>query len=812
MSHDQEEIGVNVPNIPLVLQQQRLRHITSLFIRNLAISLPSQDQGNGRHNEFQQPHLYFTIHSDETTDGVRGRQKNDSSQTALYESEKVAYTSNPSWASFKINETAFASLTEFILRLWIGHNGNYMPALHWQISLKKLQYLGNTLFNEDVHYHSNAVVFKMNGLYHGHNTSVNTTIHSGMLDCSDIRNSYSVFALQRIAACYKMNRRSKQKRDHHQHHINVQLLGNSPVVQLKCAMESLHHRIAHLRSLLKREKALLTNERKEANKQCLKLQQSVSDLAKKKEHLQVHQSRHKDSHNLYLCNRENAAHLAGQLALQRRNILSELTHIFPIATVRHTLPSPRKKGVAVVSDVYVICGVKLPDSEHFNTKEDNHTSVALGYAAQLLSMMSQFLLVAMRYQIVQQGSHSSVIDHVTEKLNDKERIFPIYVRGNKDRFLFEYGVFLFNKNIAQLRYHCGLGTQDLRPTLHNIRTLLQDRLGAKPISLGSSSIKSGSFLVPTTATESKSDMLVELGESSKGSLYDNTVASLQVCGMFNFSRTQNFTWYLCFVNTVFAGNSQMGTSLNLLVDYQPLAGWLVFLAKNEAKSTDLSSLRGELFGATEMKKSRDRSPHLSDHGRDTTQFQPLSSKDIRTRLNTESVESISPSFTPHRTQLTGLEELGQSNDLNNKESFATARAELFGTKSSMQKVYEPTRWGKRVTGKVNVRNSSQRDELFGKSGFNSRNDEFRTKSDTGSSKSSSESFVEDFIIVTDCSDKEKKSGEGFSYMSALSDHHSTDQNGEKNGLSIELKNPNPFRVSAAGQLTSFSQSDDLDLC
>nr|XP_026690118.1 UV radiation resistance associated protein [Ciona intestinalis] len=760
MSYDQEEIGVNVPNIPLVLQQQRLRHITSLFIRNLAISLPSQDQGYGRHNEFQQPHLYFTIHSDETTDGVRGKQKNDSSQTALYESEKVAYTSNPSWASFKINGTVFASLTEFILRLWIGHNGNYMPALHWQISLKKLQYLGKTLFNEDVHYHSNAVVFKMNGLYHGHNTSVNTTIHSGMLDCSDIRNSYSVFALQRIAACYKMNRRSKEKRDHHQHHINIQLLGNSPVVQLKCAMESLHHRIAHLRSLLKREKALLTNERKEANKQCLKLQQSVSDLAKKKEHLQVHQSRHKDSHNLYLCNRENAAHLAGQLALQRRNILSELTHIFPISTVRHTLPSPRKKGVAVVSDVYVICGVKLPDSEHFNTKEDNHTSVALGYAAQLLSMMSQFLLVPLRYQIVQQGSHSSVIDHVTEKLNDKERIFPIYVRGNKDRFLFEYGVFLFNKNIAQLRYHCGLGTQDLRPTLHNIRTLLQDRLGAKPISLGSSSIKSGSFLVPTMATESKSDMLVDLGESSKGSLYDNTVASLQ---------------------------------------------------KN-AKSTDLSSLRGELFGASEMKKSRDRSPHLSDHRRDTTQFQPLSSKDIRTRLNTESVESVSPSFTPYRTQLTGLEELGQSNNLNNKESFATARAELFGTKSSMQKIYEPTRWGKKVTGKVNSRNSSQRDELFGKSGFNSRNDEFRTKSDTGSSKSSSEAFVEDFIIVTDCSDKEKTPGEGFSYMSALSDHHSTDQIGEENGLSIELKNPNPFRVSAAGQLTSFSQSDDLDLC
>ena len=57
--------------------------------------------------------------------------------------------------------------------------------------------------------------------------------------------------------------------------------------------------------------------------------------------------------------------------------------------------------------------------------------------------------------------------------------FPVHVRGSKDRFLFEYGVFLLNKDVAQLRYFCGLGTHDLRPTLHNIRTLLEERLGAK---------------------------------------------------------------------------------------------------------------------------------------------------------------------------------------------------------------------------------------------------------------------------------------------------------------------------------------------
>ena len=43
----------------------------------------------------------------------------------------------------------------------------------------------------------------------------------------------------------------------------------------------------------------------------------------------------------------------------------------------------------------------------------------------------------------------------------------------RDKVHFEYGVFLLNKNIAQLRWYCGLSTKDLRPTLHNLHTLMQ---------------------------------------------------------------------------------------------------------------------------------------------------------------------------------------------------------------------------------------------------------------------------------------------------------------------------------------------------
>ena len=57
--------------------------------------------------------------------------------------------------------------------------------------------------------------------------------------------------------------------------------------------------------------------------------------------------------------------------------------------------------------------------------------------------------------------------------------FPLYVKGNKERFLFDYGVFLLNKNIAHLRYVCGQGTADIRTTLQNVKLFMEERIGAR---------------------------------------------------------------------------------------------------------------------------------------------------------------------------------------------------------------------------------------------------------------------------------------------------------------------------------------------
>nr|XP_034375107.1 UV radiation resistance-associated gene protein isoform X3 [Arvicanthis niloticus] len=108
-------------------------------------------------------------------------------------------------------------------------------------------------------------------------------------------------------------------------------------------------------------------------------------------------------------------------------------------------------------------------------KDDGSIAVALGYTAHLVSMISFFLQVPLRYPIIHKGSRSTIKDNINDKLTEKEREFPLYPKGG-EKLQFDYGVYLLNKNIAQLRYQHGLGTPDLRQTLPNLKNFMEHGL------------------------------------------------------------------------------------------------------------------------------------------------------------------------------------------------------------------------------------------------------------------------------------------------------------------------------------------------
>lgn len=86
------------------------------------------------------------------------------------------------------------------------------------------------------------------------------------------------------------------------------------------------------------------------------------------------------------------------------------------------------------------------------------TSSALGYTAQLVSLLATYLGVGLHYSIQVRGSRSAILDTISVMRGP--RAFPLYYFG-VERYRFEYGVFLLNKNIEQVRRRCSGGVRVL---------------------------------------------------------------------------------------------------------------------------------------------------------------------------------------------------------------------------------------------------------------------------------------------------------------------------------------------------------------
>ena len=99
--------------------------------------------------------------------------------------------------------------------------------------------------------------------------------------------------------------------------------------------------------------------------------------------------------------------------------------------------------------LFTILALPLPNSSFPPSFSDDTLSSALGYTAQVVSTLSVYLGVPLHYPIQCLGSRSAVVDLISVMRGP--RAFPLYGKG-VDRYRFDYGVFLLNKNIEQV---CG---------------------------------------------------------------------------------------------------------------------------------------------------------------------------------------------------------------------------------------------------------------------------------------------------------------------------------------------------------------------
>lgn len=161
-----------------------------------------------------------------------------------------------------------------------------------------------------------------------------------------------------------------------------------------------------------------------------------------------------------------------QARIQRARIVADLNEIFPINLI---------PGLAFK---FSICGVPLPDYtsqqptkaqisreivKDFGVVEDDLIAAAYGFAAQLLTLLSYYLGVPLRYPVQPYGSQSFIIDPISAIQGS--RTFPLWTKGSL-YFRFQYASFLFNKNIEQLMCSQAMVVADLKPTLANLKNLL----------------------------------------------------------------------------------------------------------------------------------------------------------------------------------------------------------------------------------------------------------------------------------------------------------------------------------------------------
>ncbi|XP_011501800.1 PREDICTED: UV radiation resistance-associated gene protein isoform X2 [Ceratosolen solmsi marchali] len=454
--------------LPLATQQLRLRNLIQIVGYQLKIN-----------NKREKCWFYYTMHR-------------TSMSSPLYTSEPID-NSSPRWASLEVptlQGTGHSNASEIIIRLWkrtVKEDlSSDITEFTWGISFTGLTYIGSKLSNNlETFLHENSLVFHFHGGFFAPPFCLVTNPDSKRflvmgVNSFEVKDSYTVNKLSSLRS--KMQA-LKQQIDSVQN-LRERIASGESLIVPKYPQSSLN-RLFQPKKVSREKKAeivrirkdlevakfrtkLLEQERVRKMGEIRMLNQCHSDLMEENQDhgsnlMNRYRELNKDIERLYewrqnhIDSRETYIQTTARLAHRRRQLITELSFIYPINQQQ--------------DDRFTINDVHLPDSEKLDGSNDTQVAVALGFVAHTTQMIANILNVPTRYPIIHYGSRSKIIDHVTGNLPDPDRQFPLFARS-KDKLQFHYAVYLLNKNIAQLRWYCGLPTADLRATLPNLSGLI----------------------------------------------------------------------------------------------------------------------------------------------------------------------------------------------------------------------------------------------------------------------------------------------------------------------------------------------------
>ncbi|KAK7575835.1 hypothetical protein V9T40_012121 [Parthenolecanium corni] len=455
--------------LPLVTQQQRFRNLIQIIGYNIGL----EEDRNTKYLE--DISYYYTLHF-------------STMSAPFYTSEKIS-KEHPKWSeiNFKDIQPSFGSAKGIVVRVW-RHSANEDTAVTvWGVYFSGLSYIGpHILPQEGLTFAKNTLIFYMHG---GYFTSTECLLNDEpmlaritviSLNQNDVRKSYTVESLSRLHSIQrsvkegteesvvlhnkilkgeflqdkslkeaspflrKLMSRSKPTKVSHDQIMEVKKNIENKKFQVQLLQEQKSHKLLELKKR-KAYRNSLTEKNKEED---LKIKNSHDTLQEDFEYIKSLKKNLIESKDDLVC-------FKSKYTYREKKLIAELAHIYPIESK---------------DSKYTICGVHLPNSEDFVGVNETSLNVALGFTAHLVEMLSLIIDIPLRYPVIHLGSRSKIVDHIADKIPDKDREFPLFNRS-KDKLQFNYAVYLLNKDVAQLRWYFGYNTTDLRATLPNLETL-----------------------------------------------------------------------------------------------------------------------------------------------------------------------------------------------------------------------------------------------------------------------------------------------------------------------------------------------------
>ena len=480
MMQDKDSAGLTATSplnwFPLATEQLRLRSLSAMSVYHPSCQGSSSDSS-----------FYLTFHETPLSPPIY-----TSHQSKLMDTRVT-------WPDLEHKMSEFSGVRSVILRLWRNNTSDDSceSVAVWGVTFSGLVCVGDKIPRQvEENLRENSLVFKLHQHYFVANCCMKVPLVQArfmevpFITLDSCKTSYDRSSLTKLAATLRALKQIEISNGRVKKEISARLQPGSTVsinssnssssvssslrqqiftvqpkqpatkmteLNLMRRVENTRHRIslllqerARLRKLRESKKMKHADNVVNGDEVNDSLMESYHALSKDKEKLEAWLVSVQESRD---CNIK-ASHC---LSIRRNQLIGQLREIFPI----HEPDTPHP----------TICHVVVPSSEHMKERDEVDLSVGLGWVTHLTSMVSSLLGVPLRNPTTSAGSRSSISDLILDRIPDKEREFPLYAKG-VEKVKFEYGIYLLNKNIAQLRWFCDLNTQDLRPTLSNLSSLL----------------------------------------------------------------------------------------------------------------------------------------------------------------------------------------------------------------------------------------------------------------------------------------------------------------------------------------------------